>query len=69
MSKITIYGGLPLEDNCDGSESVLRTPRNIPDFNESITIQIPGQAVSICSGHGHVLILTAEGTLHTHGSN
>ena len=43
MSVITIYGGGLSTDSYESSTSlVLRTPRNIPDFTESVTIYIPG---------------------------
>lgn len=71
---ITIYGsGLASLDDIDSLDSAstvgLKTPRNVPDFNDQLKLQVPGEIVRICSGLAHILALGSDGTLYSYGSN
>ncbi|CAK71128.1 unnamed protein product (macronuclear) [Paramecium tetraurelia] len=71
-SKITIYGIINHEDS-DLFESAgsltLRTPRNVPNFNETTSLTIPGYVKQICAGQSHILALTQDGNVYSYGSN
>ncbi|CAD8143456.1 unnamed protein product [Paramecium pentaurelia] len=71
-SKITIYGIINHEDS-DLFESAgsltLRTPRNVPNFNETTQLSIPGYVKQICAGQSHILALTQDGNVFSYGSN
>ncbi|CAD8051028.1 unnamed protein product [Paramecium sonneborni] len=71
-TKITIYGIINHEDS-DLFESAgsltLRTPRNVPNFNETTQLTIPGYVKQICAGQSHILALTQDGNVYSYGSN
>lgn len=52
-TKLTIFGNITADDT-DPYESTgsltLRSPRNVPNFDESFTLTVPGEVKQICAG-------------------